>query len=31
MNHFDATQANADPRSLALSDEIYSVLGVKAA
>ena len=29
MNHFDPTKANADPRSVALSDEIYSVLGVK--
>ena len=31
MNHFDATKANADPRSVALSDEIYDALGVKAA
>ena len=29
MNHFDATKANADPRSVALSDEIYAALGVK--
>jgi CubicO group peptidase (beta-lactamase class C family) len=29
MNHFDATKANADPRSVALSDEIYAVLGTK--
>ena len=29
MNRFDATKANADPRSVALSDEIYTVLGVK--
>jgi CubicO group peptidase (beta-lactamase class C family) len=28
MNRFDATKANADPRSVALSDEIYSALGV---
>jgi CubicO group peptidase (beta-lactamase class C family) len=28
MNHFDATQCNADPRSLALSDEVYAALGV---
>lgn len=28
MNRFDATKANADPRSVALSDEIYAVLGV---
>ncbi|BAX93599.1 serine hydrolase domain-containing protein [Mycobacterium shigaense] len=27
-NHFDATKANADPRSLALSNEIYAALGV---
>lgn len=31
MNHFDASKANADPRSVALSDEIYDVLGVRAA
>jgi len=29
MNHFDATKANADPRSVALSDEIYRVIGAK--
>ncbi len=28
MNKFDATKANADPRSVALSDEVYSALGV---
>ena len=28
MNNFDATKANADPRSGALSDEVYSALGV---
>jgi CubicO group peptidase (beta-lactamase class C family) len=28
MNQFDATKANADPRSVALSDEIYAALGV---
>jgi CubicO group peptidase (beta-lactamase class C family) len=28
MNRFDATKANADPRSLALSNEIYAALGV---
>jgi CubicO group peptidase (beta-lactamase class C family) len=28
MNKFDATKANADPRSVALSDEIYRTLGV---
>jgi CubicO group peptidase (beta-lactamase class C family) len=28
MNQFDATKANADPRSVALSDEIYGVLDV---
>lgn len=27
-NYFDATNANADPRSLALSNEVYSALGV---
>jgi CubicO group peptidase (beta-lactamase class C family) len=27
-NRFDATKANADPRSLALSNEIYAALGV---
>jgi CubicO group peptidase (beta-lactamase class C family) len=29
MNRFDATKANADPRSVAMSDEIYAALGVK--
>jgi CubicO group peptidase (beta-lactamase class C family) len=28
MNHFDATKANADPRSVVMSNEIYAVLGV---
>ena len=28
MNHFDATKCNADPRSTALSDEVYRILGV---
>jgi CubicO group peptidase (beta-lactamase class C family) len=28
MNRFDATKANADPRSVALSSEIYAALGV---
>ncbi|BBZ32716.1 serine hydrolase domain-containing protein [Mycolicibacterium confluentis] len=28
MNHFDATKCNADPRSVALSDEVYAALGV---
>lgn len=28
MNNFDATKANADPRSVALSDAVYSALGV---
>ena len=28
MNYFDATQCNADPRTRALSDEVYRVLGV---
>ena len=27
MNYFDATRCNADPRSTALSDEVYRVLG----
>jgi CubicO group peptidase (beta-lactamase class C family) len=27
MNYFDATKCNADPRSTALSDEVYRVLG----
>src|SRR5882757_1787356 len=30
MNQFDATKANADPRSVALSDGIYAALGVSA-
>jgi CubicO group peptidase (beta-lactamase class C family) len=29
-NRFDATKANADPRSLALSNEVYAALGVAA-
>jgi CubicO group peptidase (beta-lactamase class C family) len=28
MNRYDATKANADPRSVALSDAIYAALGV---
>lgn len=28
MNRFDATKANADPRSLAMSNEVYAALGV---
>ena len=28
MNQFDATKANADPRSVALSNEVYAELGV---
>ncbi len=28
MNYFDATKCNADPRSVALSDQVYSALGV---
>lgn len=28
MNNFDATKCNADPRSVALSTEVYSALGV---
>jgi CubicO group peptidase (beta-lactamase class C family) len=28
MNRFDATKANADPRSVALSNEVYAALGV---
>jgi hypothetical protein len=28
MNRFDATKANADPRSVALSDAVYAALGV---
>ncbi len=31
MNRYDATKANADPRSVALSDQIYAALGVKKA
>jgi CubicO group peptidase (beta-lactamase class C family) len=31
MNKFDATKANADPRSVALSDQIYAALDVTAA
>lgn len=30
MNNFDATKAHADPRSVALSDAVYSALGVTA-
>ncbi|OBJ49026.1 serine hydrolase domain-containing protein [Mycobacterium sp. 1423905.2] len=30
MNRFDASKANADPRSVALSNEVYAVLGVEA-
>ena len=30
MNQFDASKANADPRSVALSDEVYAALGVTA-
>jgi CubicO group peptidase (beta-lactamase class C family) len=30
MNRFDATQASADPRSVALVDEVYAALGVTA-
>ena len=30
MNHYDATKANADPRSVALSNEVYAALGVTA-
>jgi CubicO group peptidase (beta-lactamase class C family) len=30
MNFFDKTKANADPRSTALSDQIYAALGVPA-
>jgi CubicO group peptidase (beta-lactamase class C family) len=29
MNYYDVTQANADPRSVALIDEIYAALRVK--
>jgi CubicO group peptidase (beta-lactamase class C family) len=28
MNRFDATKCNADPRSVAISDEVYSAMGV---
>jgi len=28
MNYYDATKCNADPRSVALSNEVYSALGV---
>lgn len=28
MNYFDATKCNADPRTVALSDQVYSALGV---
>lgn len=28
MNYFDATKCNADPRSVALSDEVYAALGI---
>lgn len=28
MNYFDATKCNADPRSMVLSDEVYSALRV---
>jgi CubicO group peptidase (beta-lactamase class C family) len=31
MNRFDATKANADPRSVALSDQVYAALDVTAA
>jgi CubicO group peptidase (beta-lactamase class C family) len=30
MNQFDATKASADPRSVALSNEVYAALGVSA-
>jgi CubicO group peptidase (beta-lactamase class C family) len=30
MNHFDATKANADPRCVALIQEVYAALGVTA-
>jgi CubicO group peptidase (beta-lactamase class C family) len=29
MNYFDATKCNADPRTTALSDEVYRVLGAR--
>ena len=28
-NRFDASKANADPRSVALSNEVYRALGVR--
>ncbi len=28
MNRFDATKCHADPRSVALSNEVYAALGV---
>ena len=28
MNNFDARKCNADPRSVKLSDAVYSALGV---
>jgi CubicO group peptidase (beta-lactamase class C family) len=28
MNYYDATKANADPRSVAISDQVYAALGV---
>ena len=28
MNYFDAAKCSADPRSMVLSDEVYSALGV---
>jgi len=31
MNRFDATKCHADPRSVALSDQVYAALGVLAA
>jgi len=31
MNWFDASKGNGDPRSLALSDEIYAAIGVATA
>lgn len=29
MNRYDTTKANADPRSVALSDQVYAALGVR--
>jgi CubicO group peptidase (beta-lactamase class C family) len=29
MNRYDATKANADPRSIALSNQVYAALGVR--